>query len=293
LNSGTNLTGTAYVFPNAPAGGYTLTLSSALPSLVQTPSQVIVPAGTSEVVFPVKTFAYSPGYAAVRITAKMGSSTKSVDLTLVPSISLWPKASAAYSISAKGKFFHYKNVSIYSGRAVDNLMLSTTGGVEGVNPGKDYPAISLAYGRCRASFPSGQLVPVGGMSSSIKFESNLYVYTATQNFTCYNGTYIGWLAFQTILPSQVTASTSAQGTVCLTEPAASVSGVAVQLLIASGDKSAAQIPSSVNVPYGKSCVTYPINTRRGTSSPGNYTYITVEARLNGYRKQTQLLITWL
>jgi hypothetical protein len=151
------------VEPPAPAGGYLVSLISSDVSSVSVPATAFIPAGSYSVRVPFQTFATTPSYSAVKVTASLPGGSAFVNVKLIPSLSLWTLPAAPFSRVLFGATQCQFSAIQFNGfraatrqRAIDDIINSYGGGgVTGANPGTEWIAANTFNSRCAKSFPNG------------------------------------------------------------------------------------------------------------------------------------------
>jgi hypothetical protein len=264
----------------APSGGAVVSITNDNPSLVTTPFNVVVPAGSSSATFPIHT--QQTGLTTpVTITGSYGGASRSATLSVAaPSNSAVISSATLTPATVVGGSTQGVRVQV---------TLSQPAPPEGatVSLSSDNPGI--------AKLPVSLLIQSGGTSGGADFTTTS-VSTPTQ--VTIRATYGGstqsavlnvrppaaptaTLSAITLNPTTVTGGASAQGTVTLSAPASSAT--VVNLATSSA---LASVPASVTIAAGSSSASFNV----GTTSVTSPTSVIVSAVSGGVTRSATLTI---
>ena len=246
IGAGGTSTATVTLKSPAPAGGWTIPITVALPWLVNIPTSVTVPAGATSATFPIvgkgtgKT--YSTG-VYLYDGHSGASSTVTVNGNLVNSLTLSPTAIGDNGTTTA-------TVTLQNAAPDGGVVLNVSAGVPSV-----------------VHVPATVTVPAGQTSTT-------FIISAKEVGNTYNsGIYIGdgnsqasallkvigdTISSVTVNPTSIQGGNSVAGTVTLSS-AAPLGGWLVQLK--SGVPGTVMVPTSVLVPAGQTSVQFTINTK--------------------------------
>lgn len=246
IAAGSSTTGTITLQAVAPAGGWTVNLSAAVPSLVTVPTSVLVPAGSSTVTFP--------------ITTKATSSTLTIGV-----YATCPTSSASTTVTINGNSLVSVSVNPTSvtagGSVIGTVTINTAAGTGGwtVNLSAGVPS--------EVTLPASVVVPAGATSTT--FTINTKVTSSTLSVGIYgadgvtskstllaiNGDSITGLSLS---PTSVKGGTSSTATITLASPAPA-GGWLVNVTV--GVPGNLTVPATVLVPAGSSTAQFTITTK--------------------------------
>ena len=246
ISAGANTTGTITLNTSAPANGWTVNLSSGVPSEVTVPASVVVPSGATSLTFPITTKATSRSltigiYASDALAYK--STTVSVVGNLITGLSVSPT-----TIGGNGT----------STGTITLLLPASTGGWK-VNLSAGVPgAVSLPGTVTVPAGASSVTFTISGKESSHTYTTGIYA-SDGNSYQSTTLTVLGdGIASVSVAPTSVNGGTSATGTVTLTGPAP-VGGWLVKLT--AGAPGIVGLPTTVLVPAGSSSVNFSVTTK--------------------------------
>jgi len=237
--------GTVTLTNPAPAGGATVSLSSANPSVVGVPAAVAIDASATSATFAIATSAVSSAQG-VAITATYGASYQSTTLTVNPpdltSVSLSPPSVTGGSPSTGTVTLNGQAPS-----AGVSVALSSSSGYATL------PAsVTVVQGATTATFTVTTASVGSVLNATVTATQGSTVRTAVLTLNPPGAA----LSAVSLNPATVSAGSTSTGTVTLTM-AAPTGGFAVNL---SSDNSAATVPAAVTVAQGTTSATFTVTT---------------------------------
>ena len=282
VTGGNSSTGTVTLSGAAPAGGAQVALSSSNTTVARVPSSVTVAAGATSATFTVSTSAVSAS-TAITISATYGGAPKSASLTVT---SAPPPVPTLSSLSLNP-------TSVTGGN-------SSTGTVtlSGAAPAGGAQVALSSSNTTVARVPSSVTVAAGATSATFTVSTSAVSASTSATISAsYGG--VTRSAFVTVTPAPPPAPTlssvavnptsiiggaqSSTGTVTLTGPAPSGGA---QVILASSNAAAAQVPSSVIVSAGGTTATFTVSTKAVLVS----TSVTISAAYGGVSRAASLTV---
>src|SRR5262245_13701222 len=255
IASGTTSTGTITLSGPAPAGGGTVTLSSADPSLASVPASVTVPAGATTATFAATAGAVQ-SFARVAITAAYGGVSRVTSL----SVTAPPPTGAVLT-----------NLTISPSVVVGGTNATGTATIASA-VGTDTPVSLQSTDLTVATVPATITIPAGATSATFTVTTLVQPQSGVGTFSVIIGTAGGSTLSATItttppptgpsivsiefFPSSVGGTGPATGKITLNGPA--TQGAQVQLTNSRPD--IIQVPSSVVVSANTSVAWFPVTT---------------------------------
>jgi hypothetical protein len=245
LVAGQTASATLKLDGSAGPGGDLIQLTSSNANLT-VPASLAISVGSNQGVFQVKTVAGTGNYTAV-VTAKLGTVTKTLQITVDPALS-------SLTVSA---------ASVVAGAVAQGVVkISGKAGASGV-------AVSLSSSNVAAAVPSLVTVPSGATVVAFSITTAGVNVAAAATISAKQGSLTqtavitvqpAVLSFYTLTPTSVKGGTGVQGIVRLNGPAGP-SGVSVTL---SSPSSLAVVPAKVVVAPGASYFVFAIGTKQVT-----------------------------
>ena len=244
---GAACTGTVTINQAAPAGGWTVNLSSNT-SYVGVPASVVVPQGSTGTTFPITTKNYNTNYTAtIKASDSVTSSSTSLGVTstFLTGISATPNP-----VFAGGTCTGTVTISQAAPAGGWTVNLSSNTPYVGVPS-----SVVVAAGSTTATFPitpgnytANYVATLTGKDSVTSKSTGLTVDSIT-------------IASLSLSPASVPNGTSSQGTVTLSDPAPA-GGCTIQL--SSSEPGYASVPASINIPAGSTQGVFTVTTGIGT-----------------------------
>lgn len=257
IGGGGSSTGTVTLAGPAPSGGWAVRLAAGVPSIVNLPSTVTVPAGATSVTFPISAKQTSTTYTS-GIYATDANSAQSASLTIVGdqivSLTLNPTSIGGGGTSTG-------TITLRSAAPYGGWTVNLSAGV---------PSI--------VSVPATVVVPAGSINVNFTISAKETSATYTSGIYATDGnsaqsaalTVVGdAIASLTVNPSSIGAGSSTTGTITL-RSAAPYGGWTVGITV--GIPSLVTVPATVVVPAGATSVNFTISTKitSGTYTSGVY-----------------------
>jgi uncharacterized repeat protein (TIGR03803 family) len=267
--------GTLVLNTVAPASGTTIALSTNS-SLISVPATVTVPAGESNVAFPILTSQVS-AVTNVVVTATLGGSS-SVTLSLFPAAPpVTPTSLALNPASVQGGASSTGTVTL-SGIApaggtvvtLASIAAATVSSSVTVPPGGTTASFSISTSAVTADTTATITASTGGQS-----QQAVLTITAKPSIS---------LSAVSISPTTVRSGDNAQGTVTLTGPAPAGGAI---VTLSSGNTAIGTVPASVTVGAGKTSATFTVATKRSNSTAS----LTITAQYGGVSKAATITVT--
>ena len=266
---GANATGTVTLTGAAPAGGYSVALSSSQ-SAVTVAGSVLVPAGSTTATFPISTKPVATSIDSI-ITASAagttGTATLAVTAPLLSSLTTNPNP-------VQGGASATAVVSISSPAPSGGFVVS----IQSDNAAATVPAtVTIAAGATSATFTVSTIVVGSDRNVTVSVTAPGAAKSAVLTVLAPK------LTSLTIVPSSVVGGKSATGTITLSSAAPS-NGMAVAI---KSDAASAVVPASVTVLGGATTATFTITT---TAVSADVT-ANITAKLNGLTSSSTLTVT--
>ena len=269
LTGGASATGTITLSGPAPAGGFSIDLSSSNVNAT-VPSSVIIASGATAVNFSVTTTSVTNTVTST-ITAKLGGSLQSATLTLKPAL--------LQSVSVNP-------TSVVGGSPSTGTITLSQGAPAGG------ALVTLSTSSASSSLPDSVTVPAGATTVSFPITTSKVAadtsatISATTDGTVQTTT-LAIVSAQAITvslnPTSILGGNSSTGTIKLN----TVAGTGGLTITLASDHSEATVPASVTIASGASTASFTINTV-GVNSQ---TSVVIRASLGGTPKTATLTIT--
>ena len=275
---GTPATGTVTLSAAAPAGGASVALSSANPSLAAVPASVTVPAGQTSASFTATTAPVTQT-TAVNISASLNGTTVNTNLFLIVSSAVSSLTLSPNPVT--GGTSSTATVTLQSaaptGNAVVTLASSNT--LLAVVPN----SVVIPAGQTRTTFTvnTAQVTATTTVSISASYQNATKSATLTLNAA--GGTTGPTLSAVSLNPASVVGGSASTGTVTLSGPAPA-GGVVVTL---SDDSASATVPASVTVAASATSATFTVTTTSVTTG----TSVTISAVAAGVTRTAVLAVS--
>ena len=273
---GSPATGTVTLSAAAPAGGASVALSSANPSLAAVPASVTVPAGQTSATFTATTAAVTQT-TAVNVSASLNGTTVSTNLFLIVSSAVSTLTLSPNPVT--GGASSTATVTLQSAAPTGNAIvtLASSNTLFAVVPN----SVVVPAGQTRATFAvnTAQVTATTTVSISASYQNATKSATLTINAAGATGP---TLSAVTLNPASVTGGSASTATVTLSGPAPA-GGVVVAL---ADDSASATVPANVTVAAGATSATFTVTT----TSVAQTTTATVSATAAGITQTAALTV---
>lgn len=244
LNGGATSTGTITLSGTAPAGGFTVALSSSNSALAAVPANVVVPAGASSANFNIATSPVGTN-TFVTISGALGGANRSAVLNLLSGT--------------------LASISLTSTTAIGGVSVTGTVALTEAAPAGG-ALIGLTSNIAAATVPASVTVPAGATTATFTILTSPVALLARATIAAsYNLTTLNTIlvvqppiiASLALTPSTIQGGNPVTGTITLIGVAPTGGTV---VTVSSSNAGVAQVPANVVVPEGTSTVTFTVTT---------------------------------
>jgi uncharacterized repeat protein (TIGR03803 family) len=286
FSNGGTTTGTVTLSGPAPSGGSVVGLSDDNPGVLNVPSSVTVPAGSTSATFPgTAQNLFVLSNTVVTTTATLGNSTAQGTVTVTPGINVTSISLNPNTVTAGNSTSATVTIASPAPAGGNEVELSQSQNshfcvLPLVYPNNN-PIVTVPAGNTSVTFSIGTTSISASCTAPVYAQSGTA--TVSTNFTVNPGSSGPTISSVTLNPTSVVGGNNSTGTVTLSSAAPS-GGSVVSL---SSNSSSASVPSTVTVPGGSTSANFPVTTTSVTST----TTAVITATLGSSSQNASLTIT--